>query len=117
MNKSIFLEIGKWLLIALFTAINFFFYQVNGTSINLIVLLLIILYSIYEYYQLISKFKVNKTVKIPLSVTYSFALVSLLFCVQNLIIANYEGLIKNLIQILLYIGLSIYLIRKFSMKE
>ena len=71
MNKSLLLQIGKWLLIALFTQ-SIFFYLINETSINLIVLLLVIVYSAYEFYQIISKHKVNKLILPPLYIVFLY---------------------------------------------
>lgn len=114
MNKSLLLQIGKWLLIALFTSINFFFYLINETSINLIVLLLVIVYSAYEFYQIISKHKVNKLILPPLYIVFFFIIITILFLVQNFILANYKNLLINMVQIIVYIILIIYLIRRFG---
>ena len=113
MDKSKLSKIGKWIFIIFFIAINFFFYQINETPINLIVALLVIFYSIYEYHQLISLPNIKIALKIMLYIIYSFALLSLFLIVQNFILGSYAGIIRNLILLCANMGIIFMLLRKF----
>lgn len=114
MDKKKVINIIKWLAMALLLAGNFFFYRLNGEKINLIMAILVLVYSGFEFFCILTKNKFSIGVKLYLFVFYLFAAIALLTGVTNFMTGNYSILVVMLFIMGGDIALIIYSMHKLS---
>lgn len=114
MDKKKLILIGKWVAMALLASINFLFYSVNGTMINIILTMVIFVYSIYEFFHALSEKKLHLGIKMYLFTFYLFAVISLFLGVQNLMVGNLSAFLISWAFIGGDIALILYTLHKTS---
>ncbi len=114
MNKKRMITIGKWILMALFMAINFLFYLLNDTELNLILAILLLLYSVYEFFLALSGKKLGLGLKLYLLSFYLLAAVSLFVGVRSILTDNMKIALVSLLLIGGDIALILYSVHKMT---
>lgn len=89
-DKKMLITAGKWAAIIILTGINFFFYNLNKSQLNLILTFAILGYSLYEFFSLLSGRKLHLGIKLYLLTFYLFAVITLFAGIQSLIRDNFR---------------------------
>ncbi len=114
MNKELIKNIGKWILIALFMVSNFVFYLLNGTKINLILAILMLLESIYEFFRSLSGKRLKLGLKLYLFTFFLLALLSLFVGIRALLADNIKSALASLLLIGGDIALILYSVHRMT---
>lgn len=114
MNKKQILTAGKWAAMIFLTGINFLFYSVNKSNLNLLLTFFILGYSVYEFFIFLSNKKLHIGIKMYLFTFFLFAVISLLMGMQSLLKDNFSTVFICLALIVGDIVLIHYSIKKFS---
>lgn len=117
MNNKILINIGKWLLLAILSSANFFAYMINDTKINIILVIAILFYGVYEFFNILSKKKLNLNFKLYLFFFYLLANISLFLGLRALISDQFQLAITCLLFLIGDILLIIYILHKESFEE
>ncbi len=99
MDKKLLINVSKWVLMALFMAVNFMFYLLNGTMLNLILAILVALYSAYEFFYSLSGKKLGLGLKLYLFSFYLLAVLSLFISVRSFLAENIKSALASLLLI------------------
>ncbi len=114
MNQKKLLTIGKWVLMGILAASNFMFYIVNDTKLNIILAILIVAYSIIEFFLALSGKNLNLGFKLYLFTFYLLAVLSLFLSVRSLLSDNIKSALISLLLIAGDTALILYSIRKLT---
>lgn len=107
MDKKILLMISKWAAIFLLASFNFISYLTNKTLLNLILVVVIFLYSVYEFFQILSSHKLHLGIKMYLFSFYLFAVISFVMGLRSFANGSFNPFFMSL----LFIGGDIVLIK------
>lgn len=113
-NKKMLITVGKWAAIIILTGINFLFYTLNKSQLNLILTFAILGYSLYEFFSLLSGRKLHLGIKLYLFTFYLFAVITLFAGLQSLLKDNFRTAFICLALIIGDILLIRYSINKLS---
>lgn len=114
MDRKRLFEIGKWIIMGLLMASNFVFYLINDTELNLVMSVLVLLYSSYEFFQVLRRLKLNFGIMLYLYTFYLFALLSLFLGTRSFILGNLQFALVSLLLIGGDTALILYTIHKMS---
>lgn len=112
MNKKWLMIAAKWAAMGLLTASNFFFYLVNGEMLNLILTVVILGYSAYEFFHVLSEKKIHMGIRVYLFSFYLLAVLSLFLGVRSLLSDKFGNAVISLLFIGGDIALILYIIHK-----
>ena len=115
-NKTL-MSVGKWFLIAILASGNFMAYMINGTRINLILVIVIILYGMYEFFNSLSRKNLNLNFKLYLFFFYTLSNISLLLGLRALMSDQFQTFITCLLFLIGDIVLILYMLHKITSKE
>lgn len=113
-NKKTLIPTGKWAAIIILTGINYLFYNVNKSQINLILTYAIIGYSIYEFFSFLADRKLQLGIKLYLFTFYLLAVITLFAGLQGLLKDNFKTAIICLVLIVGDFLLIRYSVKKLS---
>lgn len=113
-DKKVLITAGKWTAIIILAGINFLFYIVNKSQLNLILTFVILGYSLYEFFSILSGRKLHLGIKLYLLTFYLFAVTTLFIGIQSFLKDNFRSAIICLALILGDILLIWYSINKLS---
>lgn len=91
MNKKLLLNIGKWAIMGLLIASNFFFYIVNESKLNLILSIVILAYSFIEFFIALSGRNLKLGIKLYLVTFYMMAVVMLFMSVRSFLYSEFAS--------------------------
>jgi hypothetical protein len=117
MNNKVLITIGKWFLLVILVFGNFMSYMINDTRLNIILVIAILIYGVYEFFKGLSDKNLNLHFKLYLFFFYLLSNISLLLGLRALLSDQFQLAITCL---LLFIGdilLILYMLHKSSHKE
>lgn len=114
MDKKQLIFIGKWIAMMMLASFNFLSYLMNGTILNIIMVILIFVYSIYEFFNSLRGRKLHFGIKIYLFTYYLFAVTMLFLGIRSLMIGNVNSFLINLILIAGDVILIFYTLHKLD---
>lgn len=117
MNNKALLTIGKWFLIALLASFNFMSYMINETRINIILVIVILVYGIYEFFNTLSGKNLNLNFKIYLFFFYLLSNISLFLGLRALMSDQFKLVIMCFLFLIGDILLILYMLHKSISKE
>ncbi len=117
MKQKSLLQVGKWVIMAMLLAGNFMFYIINEDKLNLIMSVLIFLFSVYEFFTALSAKKMNLAFKMYLFTFYLLAVLSLFLSVRGFLTDNFKSAMISLLLIAGDTALILYSIYKVNHKE
>ncbi len=115
-NKAL-MTIGKWFIIAILASGNFMSYIINDTRINIILVIVIIVYGIYEFFNSLSGKNLNLNFKLYLFFFYMLSNISLLLGLRALMSDQFQMVIICLLFLIGDIVLILYMLHKSTSKE
>ncbi len=113
-NKNKLIFIGKWVVIGILASFNFIAYLMNDTYLNLILAIVVFLYSIYEFFQALSMHKIHLGIKMYLFTFYLFGVTSLLMGLRSFLAGNVNYLIMSFLFIAGDVALILYTLHKMQ---
>lgn len=115
-NKTL-MAVSKWFLIAILASGNFLAYMINGTTINLILVIVIIVYGMYEFFISLSGNNLNLNFKLYLFFFYTLSNISLLLGLRALLSDQFQTVIICLLFLIGDIALILYMLHKITSRE
>lgn len=112
MNKKWLIIAVKWTAMGLLTFSNFFFYLVNGETINLILTIVILCYSAYEFFHALSEKKISMGIRVYLFSFYLLAVLSLFLGVRSLLSDRFTSAVTSLLFIGGDVALILYILHR-----
>lgn len=116
MNKTV-ISSAKWAAIGLLMAFNFFFYLLNEDKTNLVLAVVIIFYSFYEFFHSIKGRQIKNGMKLYLFTFYTLAVLSLFMGVRNFVVGNTSSTIIGFILMAGDIALIVYTVYRLTHPE
>ncbi|NLO08625.1 MAG: hypothetical protein GX129_01995 [Clostridiales bacterium] len=117
MNKRTLITIGKWFLLAILASGNFMAYMINETRINIILVIVILVYGTYEFFNSLSGKNLNLNFKLYLFFFYMLSNISLILGLRALMSDQFQMVIMCLLFLIGDIILILYMLHKSTTKE
>ncbi len=114
MDKKRLMVIGKWMIMALLIAFNIMFYLINNTMLNLVLGILVIAYSILEFFLSLPRKGLNLGIRLYLFSFYMLAVLSLIICVRSLLTDNLKSVLVSLLLICGDTALILYSVHRLT---
>lgn len=114
MERKRMILIGKWIIMGLLMASNFVFYMLNNTMLNLVMSVVVLFYSAYDFFIGLRVKKLNFGIKLYLFTFYLFAVLSLFLGTRSFINGNLKFALISLLLIAGDTALILYTIHKMT---
>lgn len=114
MDRKRLITIGKWILMALLMASNYMFYLINETMLNLILAILVLAYSVLEFFLSLPRKGLNLGIKLYLFTFYLLAALSLIIGVRSLLTDNIKVVLVSLLLICGDTALILYSVHRLT---
>lgn len=117
MNKKLLLTIGKWAAMGILMASNFFFYIINETKLNLILSIIILGYSFFEFLMALSGKNLKLGIKMYLITFYMMAILMLFMSVRSFLSNELVSVATSVIIMAGDIALIVYTTYRLTHKD